>query len=103
MLYNFKKDDFGDYIVRFEFIVCDENDINVKKGDRVCVLNKDDKDWYWVLKKDGVEGFIFKDFFVLLDGFENGGGCFIFVFIIVLVIFEYFCIIVRVDYCVNLC
>lgn len=101
--YNFKKDDFGDYIVRFEFIACDENDIYAKKGDRVRVLNKDDKDWYWVSKKDGVEGFIPKDFLVPLDGFENGGGCLTFVFIIVSVIFEYLCTIVRVDHCVNLC
>ena len=101
--YNFKKDDFGDYIVRFEFIACDENDINAKKGDRVRVLNKDDKDWYWVSKKDGVEGFIPKDFLVPLDGLENGGGCLTFVFIIVSVIFEYLCTIVRVDHCVNFC
>ena len=99
--YNFKKNDFGDYIVRFEFIACDENDINAKKGDRVRVLNKDDKDWYWVADKHGVEGFIPKDFLVPYNGLENGGKCVTFVFTIVSVILEYFCTFVSVDHCVN--
>lgn len=69
LVFNFNKNNFGDYIVRFDFIVCDENDINVYKGDKVIVLNKDDKDWYWVFNFWGVEGFILKDFLVLFDRF----------------------------------
>ncbi|KAK2557994.1 SH3 domain-containing protein Dlish [Acropora cervicornis] len=70
--FNFKKNNYGDFIVRFEFIACDENDINAQKGDKVTVLNKDDKDWYWVVNTRGVEGFIPKDFLVPFDRLRNG-------------------------------
>lgn len=73
--FNFKKNDFGDYVVRFEFTACDENDINAQKGDIVRVLNKDDKDWYWVENVKGLEGFIPKDFLVPYDRLQNGGKC----------------------------
>lgn len=71
--FSFKKNNYGDYIVRFDFIACDENDINAQKGDKVRVLNKDDKDWYWVSNSQGVEGFIPKDFLVPCDRLQNGG------------------------------
>lgn len=70
--FNFNKNDFGDYVVRFEFTACDENDINAQKGDIVRVLNKDDKDWYWVENMKGAEGFIPKDFLVPYDRLQNG-------------------------------
>lgn len=69
--FNFNKNNFGDYIVRFDFTACDENDINAHKGDKVTVLNKDDKDWYWVSNFRGVEGFIPKDFLVPFDRLRN--------------------------------
>lgn len=71
--FNFKKSNCGDYIVRFDFMACDENDINAQKGDKVTVLNKDDKDWYWVSNNQGDEGFIPKDFLGPIDRFRNGG------------------------------
>ena len=73
--FNFRKNDFGDYVVRFEFTACDENDINAQKGDIVRVLNKDDQDWYWVANMKGAEGFIPKDFLVPYDKLQNGGKC----------------------------
>ena len=71
--FDFRKNDFGDYVVRFEFTACDENDINAQKGDIVRVLNKDDQDWYWVANMKGAEGFIPKDFLVPYDKLQNGG------------------------------
>jgi len=71
--FDFKKNNYGDYVVRFDFIACDENDIDAQKGDRVRVLNKDDKDWYWVSNSKGAEGFIPKDFLVPFDRLQNGG------------------------------
>lgn len=70
--FSFKKNNYGDYIVRFDFIACDENDINARKGDKVRVLNKDDKDWFWVTNSHGAEGFIPKDFLVPYDRLQNG-------------------------------
>ena len=71
--FNFQKNNYGDFIVRFDFIACDENDINAQKGDKVTVLNKDDKDWYWVANTRGVEGFIPKEFLVPFDRLRNSG------------------------------
>lgn len=71
--FNFQKNNYGDFIVRFDFIACDENDINAQKGDKVTVLNKEDKDWYWVANTRGVEGFIPKDFLVPFDRLRNSG------------------------------
>ena len=71
--FNFKKNDYGNYIVKFDFVACDENDINVHKGEMVRVLNKEDDDWYWVANMSGIEGFIPKDFLVPHEKLQNGG------------------------------
>jgi hypothetical protein len=54
----FFKDPAGRYIVLYTFIARDENDVSVERGEFVTVLNKDDPDWYWVVRSDGQEGFI---------------------------------------------
>lgn len=37
----------------------DENDVSVERGEFVTVLNRDDPDWFWVLRHcDGNEGFV---------------------------------------------
>lgn len=52
-----------EYFVAHNFVAREENDLSVKTGDQVVVLNKDDKDWFWVrLIEDrsyrGEEGFV---------------------------------------------
>lgn len=34
--------------VLFDFEVCDNDDIIVRRGEFVRVLSKDDEDWWWV-------------------------------------------------------
>lgn len=54
----FVKDPAGRYIVLYTFIARDENDVSVERGEFVTVLNREDPDWYWVLRSDGQEGFV---------------------------------------------
>lgn len=74
----FAKDPSGRYIVLYTFIARDENDVSVERGEFVTgviiskpslkilislenlltVLNKEDPDWYWIVRSDGQEGFI---------------------------------------------
>lgn len=41
----------------FDFEAMQEDDVSVRQGERVTVLNEDDADWYWVKTQDGREGF----------------------------------------------
>lgn len=41
----------GVYVVINAFQATDENDLSVKLGEFVTVLNKDDPDWYWVRRE----------------------------------------------------
>ncbi len=52
----FFKDPSGRYIVLYTFIARDENDVSVERGEFVTVLNKEDPDWYWIVRTDGQEG-----------------------------------------------
>ncbi|KAG5678701.1 hypothetical protein PVAND_008349 [Polypedilum vanderplanki] len=54
----FSKDPSGRYIVLYTFIARDENDVSVERGEFVTVLNKEDIDWYWIVRTDGQEGFV---------------------------------------------
>lgn len=54
----FAKDPSGRYIVLYTFIARDENDVSVERGEFVTVLNREDPDWYWIVRSDGQEGFI---------------------------------------------
>lgn len=64
----FFKDPCGHrFIVLYNFIARDENDINVERGEFVTVLNMDDPDWYWILRSDGLEGFVPSSFLCSLD------------------------------------
>lgn len=58
MLMPFAKDPSGRFIVLYTFIARDENDVSVERGEFVTVLNREDPDWYWVVRSDGQEGFI---------------------------------------------
>lgn len=63
----FSKDDKGRYIVLYTFIARDENDVSVERGEFVTVLNKEDVDWYWVVRTDGNEGFVPSAFVYLAE------------------------------------
>lgn len=54
----FRLANLGYYMVTHNFVAREENDLEVRPGDYVTVLNKEDKDWYWVQRQDGVEGFV---------------------------------------------
>ena len=55
---SFPKDPSGRFIVLYTFIARDENDVSVERGEFVTVLNREDPDWYWIVRTDGQEGFI---------------------------------------------
>ncbi|XP_067632432.1 SH3 domain-containing protein Dlish [Eurosta solidaginis] len=55
---NFHKEPSGRYIVLYTFIARDENDLSVERGEFVTVLNREDPDWFWIVRSDGQEGFI---------------------------------------------
>lgn len=57
-IFTFDKHDLGRYIVLFNFVAQQENDLNVMRGEFVTVLNMDDPDWYWILRSDKKEGFV---------------------------------------------
>jgi len=57
-IHPFFKDPSGKYVVLYTFIARDENDVSVERGEFVTVLNKDDHDWYWIIRSDGHEGFV---------------------------------------------
>ncbi|RZF32278.1 hypothetical protein LSTR_LSTR009467 [Laodelphax striatellus] len=54
----FFKDPSGRFIVLYTFIAGDENDVSVERGEFVTVLNREDPDWYWIVRSDGQEGFV---------------------------------------------
>jgi hypothetical protein len=54
----FSKDPSGRFIVLYTFIARDENDVSVERGEFVTVLNREDPEWYWIVRSDGQEGFI---------------------------------------------
>lgn len=54
----FHEKDLGTYLVVYNFTSAAENDLSVTAGEYVTLLNRDDKDWFWVRKDDRVEGFV---------------------------------------------
>ena len=55
---HFRKFENEAVMVLFDFHAADENDVDVQRGEVVTVLNRDDEDWWWVMRDDGLEGFI---------------------------------------------
>lgn len=68
----FSKDPSGRYIVLYTFIARDENDVSVERGEFVTVLNREDPDWYWIIRSDGQEGFIPSGFVYPADNAIQG-------------------------------
>ncbi|XP_050307062.1 SH3 domain-containing protein Dlish [Anthonomus grandis grandis] len=68
----FQKDPSGRYIVLYTFIARDENDVSVERGEFVTVLNREDPDWYWIVRSDGQEGFIPSGFVYPADNVIQG-------------------------------
>ncbi|GBO45134.1 SH3 domain-containing protein Dlish [Araneus ventricosus] len=40
------------------FIVRDENDVSVERGEFVTMLNREYHDWFWIVQSDRQEGFV---------------------------------------------
>lgn len=68
----FAKDPSGRYIVLYTFIARDENDVSVERGEFVTVLNREDPDWFWIVRSDGQEGFIPSGFVYLAEQILQG-------------------------------
>lgn len=66
-IHPFYKESSGRYIVLYTFVARDENDLSVERGEFVTVLNRDDPDWYWIVRSDGQEGFIPSGFVCCAD------------------------------------
>ncbi|KAI9575771.1 SH3 domain-containing protein Dlish isoform X1 [Glossina fuscipes] len=54
----FQKEANGRFIVLYTFIARDENDVSVERGEFITLLNRDDPEWFWIVRNDGQEGFI---------------------------------------------
>lgn len=70
----FAKDPSGRFIVLYTFIARDENDVSVERGEFVTVLNREDPDWYWIVRSDGQEGFIPSGFVYPADNVLQSGN-----------------------------
>lgn len=70
----FAKDPSGRFIVLYTFIARDENDVSVERGEFVTVLNREDPDWYWIVRSDGQEGFIPSGFVYPADNMLQSTG-----------------------------
>ena len=58
-VYKFRKFIWGVYVIQQDFEGVDENEISVRTGQHVSLLNQDDADWYWVVRHDdSQEGFV---------------------------------------------
>ena len=55
---HFRRDGEEPAVALFDFRAADENDVSVRRGETVCVLNKEDPDWWWVERENGDEGFV---------------------------------------------
>lgn len=68
----FRLQNLGYYTVLHNFVAREENDLNVRPGDCVTVLNKDDDNWYWVQRQDDrFEGFVPSGFLCSFDQVQN--------------------------------
>ena len=57
----FRKCLWGLFVVLFDFRAEDENEVSVQAGEHVSVWNRDDQEWYWIVKHTSTnseEGFI---------------------------------------------
>lgn len=54
----FSRVQHGDADALWDFFAVEENDVSLVAGECVTVLNDEDPDWTWVLKRDGDEGFV---------------------------------------------
>lgn len=67
----FKDSSFGRFVVLYSYHAQDENDLSVERSQCVTVLNKDDPEWFWVLRADGQEGFVPAGFVYPLDAIQQ--------------------------------
>lgn len=64
---HFERKPSGHYFVLYSYVAVDENDVHVRRGDLLTVLNRDDPNWFWVLKGNGQEGFVPANFVCPLE------------------------------------
>jgi Variant SH3 domain len=66
----------------YTFIARDENDVSVERGEFVTVLNREDPDWYWVVRSDGQEGFVPSAFVYPAEAIQSNILTFVILFFI---------------------
>ena len=70
--HKFRKFIWGVYVMQQDFDAVDENEISVRTGQHVSLLNQDDTDWYWVVRHDdSQEGFVPREFLIELMHVEQ--------------------------------
>ncbi|KAK2715461.1 SH3 domain-containing protein Dlish-like [Artemia franciscana] len=57
-MHPFFKERSGRFVVLYTFLARDENDVSVERGELVTILNREDPDWFWILRDNGQEGFV---------------------------------------------
>ena len=77
------QDPSGRYIVLYTFIARDENDVSVERGEFVTVLNREDPDWYWVVRSDGQEGFVPSAFVYPAEAIQSNIFTFVILFLFI--------------------
>lgn len=94
---HFRKFENEAVMVLFDFHAADENDVDVRRGEVVTVLNRDDEDWWWVMRDDGIEGFI-PSSYVSIEAIRISSGSspgklnLVFVVVVSFVLFVCFCL-----------
>ena len=67
----------------YTFIARDENDVSVERGEFVTVLNREDPDWYWVVRSDGQEGFVPSAFVYPAEAIQSNIFTFVILFLFI--------------------
>lgn len=64
----FRKRPHGKLRAEYKFEARNEDDVSVKEGEILLLLNNDDPDWFWVRREDGAEGFVPSNYVQKING-----------------------------------
>lgn len=63
----FDKRPSGQLLALYSYVPVDENDVHVRRGELLTLLNRDDPNWLWVVKQNGQQGFVPTNFVCPLE------------------------------------